>query len=112
VLRAAHTAAEWAAGAPLLLGGDLNLRPWLSGAAFRVLEREIGLRAPTGERVIDHLLIAGGEIVEPARQWPPQERETPEPDPPPGPALAVRLSDHAPVEAVFRIPEPPAAGAA
>ena len=70
LLDAAAVAVEWAAGSPLLLGGDLNLRPALSAQVFESLEREHGLARPTGEWVIDHLLLAGGEIVEAPHQWP------------------------------------------
>jgi len=102
LLEAARTARDWAAGTPLILGGDFNLRPALSRHVFDRLEAEHGLRAPTGERVIDHLLVAGLEIVGPARQWAPARREVPDPTARPSrPALAIRLSDHAPVEALF-----------
>lgn len=106
---AARTAAGWAAGTPLVLGGDFNLRPALSGHVFDRIEAEHGLRAPTGERVIDHLLAAGLAIAEPARQWPPRRREVPDPTAHPSrPALPIRLSDHAPVEALFVTVSPPA----
>ncbi len=44
---------------------------------------------------IDHLLVRGLETVEPPRPWPPERRELRRD------GLALRLSDHAPVEAVF-----------
>ena len=66
---------DWAGGAPLILGGDFNLRPALSPHVFARLEAEFGLQAPTGERVIDHLLATGLEVVEPPRQWPAERRE-------------------------------------
>ena len=40
---AAGRAAEWAAGLPLIFGGDLNLRPRTSPEAFAELERRHGL---------------------------------------------------------------------
>lgn len=98
VLRAAAAAAAWAGGAPLIFGGDLNLRPDESPDLFAELRDRFGLAAPTGPRVIDHLLVRGLEIVESPRQWPPERREV-RVD-----GLALRLSDHAPVEAVFRTP--------
>jgi endonuclease/exonuclease/phosphatase family metal-dependent hydrolase len=109
---AARVAREWAGSTPLLLGGDFNLRPALSGHVFERLEAEFGLRAPTGERVIDHLLVAGLEISEAARQWPPERREVPDPTAAVEgvPALPVRLSDHAPVAAAFAT-EPAQSGA-
>jgi endonuclease/exonuclease/phosphatase family metal-dependent hydrolase len=103
LIEAARIAPGWARGTPLILGGDFNLRPALSRPVFDRLEAEHGLRAPTGERVIDHLLARGLEIVEPAARWPPERREVPDPtgvarD---GRQLPIRLSDHAPVEALF-----------
>jgi endonuclease/exonuclease/phosphatase (EEP) superfamily protein YafD len=104
---AARVARDWAGPAPLLLGGDFNLRPALSPRIFERLESGFGLRAPTGERVIDHLLVSGLEIAEPARQWPPENREVPDPTAVADgvAALPVRLSDHAPVAARFSAPE-------
>ena len=64
VLRAAAAAAEWAGGAPLLFGGDLNLRPVESPAVFAELRERFGLAAPTAPDAIDHLLARGLEIVE------------------------------------------------
>jgi endonuclease/exonuclease/phosphatase family metal-dependent hydrolase len=95
IMLAARAAAEWAGDAPLLFGGDLNLRPRQTPEAFGELERSFGLRAPTGPDAIDHLLVRGMEIVSPPTQWPPERREVDEQ------GLALRLSDHAPVEAVF-----------
>ncbi len=45
VLRAAATAVEWAAGAPLLFGGDLNLRPAEQPKVFERLARRVWPRA-------------------------------------------------------------------
>ncbi|HSR94078.1 MAG TPA: endonuclease/exonuclease/phosphatase family protein [Solirubrobacterales bacterium] len=98
VLRAAQTAGEWAGEAPLLFGGDLNLRPQESPAVFLDLSERFGLTGPTGPHAIDHLLARGLEVVEPPHQWPPERRELHEGD------RALRLSDHAPVEARFATP--------
>jgi Endonuclease/Exonuclease/phosphatase family len=96
VLRAAEAAAAWAGEAPLLFGGDLNLRPAEDPALFAELAERYGLDSPTtGPDAIDHLLARGLETVEPPRPWPPERRE------PRRDGLALRLSDHAPVEAVF-----------
>ncbi len=92
---AAESAVEWAGDAPLIFGGDLNLRP-RETEAFEELEKRFGLRVPTAPAAIDHLLVRGLEIVEPPRQWPAAAREIPHG------GLALRLSDHAPVEALFR----------
>ncbi len=90
---------------PVILGGDFNLRPETAGDAFARLEREHRLAAPTGPRSLDHLLARGLEVLRPPEPWPAERREVPEPDPPRGaPALPIRLSDHAPVEATFHLP--------
>lgn len=105
VLRAGELANEWADGAPLLLGGDFNLRPALSPHVFLSLEHNLGLAGPTGERTIDHLLVSGAKPDGPARRWEPAEREVPDPTVPEGGALPLRLSDHSPVEVAFTLPD-------
>lgn len=103
VLRAASLATEWAAGAPLLFGGDLNLRPAENPELFARLDEEFGLTGTTAPNAIDHLLSRDLEIVEPPVAWPAERRE------PAVEGRALRLSDHAPVEARFSLPTPPAA---
>ncbi len=100
VLRAAEAASDWAREAPLIFGGDLNLRPAEDPAVFEELRERFGLSAPTGPRAIDHVLVRGLDTTEPPRQWPPERRELDED------GLALRLSDHAPVEARFALPAP------
>ena len=100
VLRAAVAADEWAGEAPLIFGGDLNLRPQESPAAFAELRERFGLAAPTAPRAIDHLLVRDLGVVEPPHQWPPERRELSEDE------RALRLSDHTPVEARFALPTP------
>ncbi|MFI5028367.1 MAG: endonuclease/exonuclease/phosphatase family protein [Solirubrobacterales bacterium] len=95
VLFAAREASEWASESPLLFGGDLNLRPRESPEAFAALDERFGLRAPTGPAAIDHLLARGMDPVSPPAAWEPERREVRDG------GLAVRLSDHTPVEAVF-----------
>jgi endonuclease/exonuclease/phosphatase family metal-dependent hydrolase len=102
VLLAARQASEWAGGAPLIFGGDLNLRPAKNPAVFERLRDEFGLAAPTAPDAIDHLLTRGLEVLAPPTQWPPERRELPLD------GRALRLSDHAPVEARFAAAEPPA----
>jgi hypothetical protein len=92
---AAETAIRWADDTPLILGGDFNLRPERSPEIFAELEERFGLRGPTSPGAIDHLLSRGLRSLEPARAWPPEDRELPED------GLRLRLSDHAPVEALF-----------
>ena len=99
---AAETASGWATDAPLIFGGDFNLRPNRS-PLFGELADHFGLRAPTAPDAIDHLLVRGLEIREAPHQWPAEAREIP------WHGLALRLSDHAPVEALFAAecrPEP------
>ena len=104
VLHASSTAHRWAAGAPLIFGGDLNLRPVSSPGVFDRLEDRYGLSGATADGAIDHILSRGTDTISPPRQWPAERRETPDPTArEPARALPVRLSDHAPVEAVFEI---------
>lgn len=98
VLRAAAAATEWAGEASILFGGDLNLRPAESPDLFAELEERFDLAGTTGPRAIDHLLSRRLETTEPPRQWPAARREVEEG------GLALRLSDHAPVETGFRLP--------
>jgi endonuclease/exonuclease/phosphatase family metal-dependent hydrolase len=100
VLRAAEAATAWAGDTPLLFGGDLNLRPGESPEVFAELHECFGLAAPTGPDTIDHLLARGLDVVDPPHQWPPERRELRED------GRALRLSDHAPVEARFATPTP------
>jgi endonuclease/exonuclease/phosphatase family metal-dependent hydrolase len=101
LLRAAERASEWAGATPLLLGGDLNLRPRDTDLYDR-LASGFGLETPTGADSLDHLLVRGLEAAEPAAPWPPERREVVEG------GVAIRLSDHAPVEATFVAPSTPA----
>ncbi|MEA2332071.1 MAG: hypothetical protein QOH58_2209 [Thermoleophilaceae bacterium] len=96
VIRAAEAATEWAGPDPLVLGGDLNLRPRPDSAPFTELRDRFGLAAPTGPRAIDHLLALGLRTVAVPRLLEPQAREVTGPD-----GLHIRLSDHAPVAATF-----------
>jgi endonuclease/exonuclease/phosphatase family metal-dependent hydrolase len=95
VRRAAELARGWAGGAPLLFGGDLNLTPDEIPAIFAELRDRFGLGPPTDGDAIDHLLVRGLTVAEPPRRWAPQAREVRSGE------LALRLSDHAPVEATF-----------
>jgi endonuclease/exonuclease/phosphatase family metal-dependent hydrolase len=102
VIRAVKAASEWAGGAPLIFGGDLNLRPAEDPELFARLSAEFGLGSPvTGPKAIDHVLVRGLDVVAAPVQWPPERREL---------SLdgkALRLSDHAPVEARFAREDPP-----
>ena len=95
---AAGRSLEWAAGGPLILGGDLNVRP-RDSEIYGELNERFGLRSPTAADSLDHLLVHGLEPIEPPSPWPPERREFARSD-----GLRVRLSDHAPVEATFELP--------
>jgi endonuclease/exonuclease/phosphatase family metal-dependent hydrolase len=104
VLRAAKAAMGWAGEAPLLVGGDFNLRPHTSPAVFEALKAQFGLADPAEPHAIDHLFVRNLRTVEPPHPWQAEQREL---------ELAwaggrrkIRLSDHAPVEAVFAIETP------
>ena len=99
VLLAAERSVEWADGTPLILGGDLNLRPAETDIYAPLAER-FGFEGTTAPDSLDHLLWRGLEPVGPPRSWAPEEREIS------ADGLAIRLSDHAPVEAVFEIVPP------
>jgi endonuclease/exonuclease/phosphatase family metal-dependent hydrolase len=100
VLRAARAATEFARGAPLLFAGDLNLRPEENPEVFERLREDFGLAGPTAPRAIDHLLARGLKVLDGPTAWPPERRELPLE------GRALRLSDHAPVEAKFAATEP------
>ncbi len=95
---AAKAAWSWAGDSPLIFGGDLNLRPRETPEIFAELHDRFGLAGPTGPTAIDHVLVRGLETTAPPCQWPPEQRELDEG------GLALRLSDHAPVEASFSTP--------
>jgi endonuclease/exonuclease/phosphatase family metal-dependent hydrolase len=97
-LHAATLAMEWAGDDPVVLGGDLNLRPADHRFAFDALRDRCGLGPPTGPRAIDHLLARSLDVVERPVALPAADRELPGPG-----GLAIRLSDHSPVVASFRL---------
>jgi len=101
VAKAARAASEWAGAAPLVFGGDLNLRPAQQPRLFGRLDEEFGMAvAVTAPDAIDHVFCRGAEYVEEPEQWRPERRELPLE------GRALRLSDHAPVQARFLAPEP------
>lgn len=96
---AAEQAVEWAGDRPLVFGGDMNVRPYQSGVYDEIAERS-GLEGITATDSIDHLLVRGVEVVSAARAWPDEDREIRDEKT----GLALRLSDHAPVELTLRLP--------
>jgi endonuclease/exonuclease/phosphatase family metal-dependent hydrolase len=95
VLKAAQAATGWAGEAPLLFGGDLNLRPGEDPGIFEELDNRFGLAGTTGPGAIDHLLSSGLNVTAPPTPWPAERRELH------SDGRALRLSDHAPVQASF-----------
>ena len=87
---------EWAGDRPLVFGGDFNVRPKNSGV-FDDLAEHHGLKGITAPDSIDHLLVRGAKVVSPPRPWAPKKRELEED------GLALRLSDHAPVELTIEL---------
>jgi endonuclease/exonuclease/phosphatase family metal-dependent hydrolase len=96
VRRAAETASEWASDAPLIFGGDFNLR-LAETKLYAELEERLGLAGPTSPNAIDHMLVRGLDRVKAPRAWPDRDREVAED------GLRLRLSDHAPVEAAWEM---------
>ncbi len=92
---AAEAIVGFAGDDPVILGGDFNVTPDESGI-YAELERRFGLGPPTGPHAIDHLLSRGLEIAHPPAAWPETAREVAAGE------RAIRLSDHAPVEARYR----------
>lgn len=88
-LAAADASVRWAGGAPLVLGGDFNIRPRRSPAAFERLRDDFGLAPPTGANHIDHLLVRGAPVVDGPRALSASWRELPA-----GDGRLLRLSDH------------------
>ena len=99
VLAAAARAADWSAGAPLLFGGDLNVRPRRRADAFAELEARFGLAPATDAGAIDHLLVRGLTVVDPPRRLGPEQREVEDR----ATGRALQLSDHSPVVATFEV---------
>jgi endonuclease/exonuclease/phosphatase family metal-dependent hydrolase len=98
VMMTARLATGRADGRPLLMGGDFNSRP-RSGDLFERLDGEFGLAGATGPGSIDHLLVRGPELLEPAGSWPSARRDVPDPES----GLLIRLSDHAPVSVKIKV---------
>jgi endonuclease/exonuclease/phosphatase family metal-dependent hydrolase len=97
LLRAAERSCEWAGDRPLIVGGDLNVRP-RDSTVYAELADRFGLAAPTSPSGLDHILARGLDIVDAPCAWRAEEREVRVE------GLAVRLSDHAPVETTLALP--------
>jgi hypothetical protein len=96
LLDAAERATGFAGDAPLLFGGDFNVRPKASGV-FDQLEERFGLAPPTAPDRLSHLLVRGLEVVDHPTAWTPETRDVVDPET----ELKIRLSDHNPVVGNF-----------
>lgn len=94
--RAARRAIEWSAGRPLVFGGDFNVRPVTEPWIYDRLRDGYGFTDPTGPQLIDHLLVRDLHVREKPRQLPSASHDVRLPG-----GESTRLSDHAPVAAVF-----------
>ena len=92
LLDAARRATALAGDAPVLLGGDFNVRPKAS-RVFAQLEDRFGLAPSTAPDRLSHLLVRGLEVIEHPAAWPPEARDVVDPKT----GKRIRLSDHNPV---------------
>jgi hypothetical protein len=97
-VRAAAQAVAWAGQDPLVFGGDVN-----AADTFGDLRERFGLVPQPAPKTIEHLLGRGLEVVKPSRALPPGARELPGPK-----GRMLRLSDHPPLLARFRLHQRPA----
>ena len=96
VCESARLAVEWAGDAPLVYGGDLNLRPKHAPAVFAELRERRGLAGETPPAAIDHLLARGARPLGPPLARPAELRRRRD-------GRLLRLSDHAYVTAAFEV---------
>jgi hypothetical protein len=96
LIAAAEQASGFAGRAPLIFGGDFNVRP-RETEVYEELRRRFGLAPPTAPDRLSHLLVRGLEVVEHPAAWPPEARDITDPET----GLKIRLADHNPVIARF-----------
>jgi endonuclease/exonuclease/phosphatase family metal-dependent hydrolase len=96
LLDGADQAVQFARDAPLIFGGDFNVRPNAS-RVFDQLEERFGLAPRTAPDRLSHLLVRSLEVVEHPTAWPPEARDRIDP----GTGLKIRLADHNPVIGKF-----------
>jgi endonuclease/exonuclease/phosphatase family metal-dependent hydrolase len=104
VERAARAACAWSGDAPLVFGGDLNLRMVERPDAFERLHSELGLRGARPGREIDHLLVRGLETKDEPEALTAERRDVRDSG-----GRFVRLSDHTPVVATYGVGSAPQA---
>jgi endonuclease/exonuclease/phosphatase family metal-dependent hydrolase len=95
VREAARLAVEWSGDAPLVFGGDLNLRPRRAPEEFADLRTRLGLLGDAPADAIDFLFARNARPL-----GPPVARNA---ELPAGDGRALRLSDHAYVTAAFEV---------
>jgi endonuclease/exonuclease/phosphatase family metal-dependent hydrolase len=98
LLVGAERASEFAGVHPIIFGGDFNVRP-RDTKVYGELEERFGLAPSTAPDRLSHLLVRGLEVVEHPHAWPMEGRDILDEDT----GLKIRLSDHNPVEAEFRL---------
>jgi len=96
LLDAAERAVAFAGPAPLIFGGDFNVRPKAS-AVFDQLEERFGLAPRTAPDRLSHLLVRDLEVLEHPTAWPPEARDRVDHET----GKKIRLSDHNPVIGKF-----------
>lgn len=99
VERAAERCVDWSGAHPLVLGGDLNLRPRSAGATFDRLSERFGLSGRGAPHGVDHVLVRGAEGAAQVRVLSPEWRELPHRG-----GRRLRLSDHDAVALEVRLP--------
>jgi endonuclease/exonuclease/phosphatase family metal-dependent hydrolase len=95
VAESARLAVEWAGDAPLVYGGDLNLRPKQAPETFAELRERLGLEGDVPPAAIDHLLARGARPLGPPHARHAELRRSD--------GRLLRLSDHAYVTAAFEV---------
>jgi endonuclease/exonuclease/phosphatase family metal-dependent hydrolase len=98
LLHVAELCVGWDPDTPLVVGGDMNVRPREQPWVFEELRATFGLGSPTADDAVDHLLARGVEVVDPPRRLPAEARDVVRPD-----GSRVRLSDHAFVAGRFGV---------
>jgi endonuclease/exonuclease/phosphatase family metal-dependent hydrolase len=97
LLEGAGQATDFAGSAPLIFGGDFNVRPKAS-PVFDQLEDRYALAPRTAPDRLSHLLARGLEVSRHPAALPPEARDVRDP----ATGLLIRLSDHNPVIGTYQ----------